>query len=425
MIRRMLRQGDFSRRLPPQSSVPVAVLLCGLIFALGVAVSRGGEATSRSDRSAWPTPFPAGQRLASTGPSGFTPAQIRHAYGIDRLDADGAGQVIAVVTAYDNPTITGDLQTFNQRFDLPPMHGPTAEGSCTVAAGPHPCLERVYVSGKPAYQEEWAIEAALNVQWAHAIAPGADILLVEASEASFDELLHASDVAVARGAPVIALSWGSAEFPEEQFLDQHFRHPAVVFVAPAGDTGSGVLYPAASPEVVAVGGTTLTLDPRGEIASEAAWIGSGGGESAYEHQPAYQARADVSAPHGRRVVPDVAYAADPRIGFPVYNSRSTYGRNGWFRQGGTSAGVPQWAALFALANQSRGGRFLSSTDRETSPVYQIAAPSRLDHAFRDIVEGVNGDCQRCRAGLGFDWVTGFGSPRADGLIPALRALGRE
>src|SRR5207247_1098068 len=118
----------------------------------------------------------------------------------------------------------------------------------------------------------WALEISLDVQWAHAIAPGADILLVEASTNSFSNLLGAVDVAVARGAQVVSMSWGGSEFSSEASYDSHFNVTGVTFTAASGDSGNGVIYPAASPYVVAVGGTTLPLDSSGNLTgSEVAW----------------------------------------------------------------------------------------------------------------------------------------------------------
>ncbi|HEX5414022.1 MAG TPA: S8 family serine peptidase, partial [Chloroflexota bacterium] len=285
------------------------------------------------------------------------------------MSATGAGQVIAIVTAYDEPSLGDDLEYFDHEYGVPTMFGTDAR-PCTIARGPHPCLEWVYPTGRPEYQDDWATDAALSVEWAHAIAPGADILLVEARQATFADLFVGVDRAAAV-ASIVAMSWGSAEWAGETALDEHFQRSGVTFLAGTGDIGAGPLYPAASPYVVAVGGTSLRLRPDGERVSETSWNGSGNGPSLFESVPAYQ-RALATERNGFRRTPDVVFSADPVYGYPVYNSRSPYGRHGWSRMGGTSAAVPQWAALFALAGQLHDGPKLASTNLAASPLYRLA-----------------------------------------------------
>jgi subtilase family serine protease len=386
-----------------------------------LSVAWATVADSAAPETAFPTVKPSGVSLTSTGgtPRGYTPAQIRHAYGVDRVSEDGTGQIIGIVSAYDSPSVAGDVATFIQTFGLPSMHGLPGTSPCTVRDGPHPCFQRLYLGSKPSYQDDWVTETCLGVEWAHAIAPGADILLVEAAQGEFADLLPAVDRVVDGGARVVAMSWGSLEFADELAFDEHFKRPGITFVASAGDAGNGVTYPASSPYVVAVGGTSLRLDGQGAVVAEDAWVGSGGGVSAYEPEPAYQTRYGLPKTDGRRALPDVAYSADAHFGFPVYNSASHYGRGGWFRLGGTSAGVPQWAAIVALANQRRGGQTLSSADLASSPLYRAAGANDYRQNFRDVVSGINGDCNRCRAGAGYDFVTGLGAPRVDHLVPFL------
>src|SRR5262249_14398572 len=202
---------------------------------------------------------------------------------------------------------------------------------------------------------------ALDVEWAHAIAPRAHIVLVEAKSNSFADLMQAIDTAVTKyNANVVSMSFGGNEFASEVNYDFHFsKWPNVTFVASSGDNVCGVEYPAASPYVLAVGGTTLNLSSDGTWGGESAWSGSGGGVSAYEGRPSYQ-----GGTSGGRVVPDVAYDADPNTGFAVYDSYKYQGQSGWFVVGGTSAGAPQWAAITAIANSLRAPKNpLNSTDR--------------------------------------------------------------
>ena len=357
---------------------------------------------------------PEGKQIAGST-SYYEPQQVRHAYGFDQLSNDGTGQIIGIVDAYDAPSVASDLQTFITNFGLQGMHGLPGTGTCTVTGGPHPCFQKVYAQGvKPKTDGGWALEISLDVQWAHAMAPGADILLVEASNASFSYLMSAVDVAVSTGATVVSMSWGGSEFASESSYDFHFAKAGVTFTAASGDSGTGLLYPAVSPYVLAVGGTTLPLDLSGTLtAPETAWSGSGGGISAYEAEPGYQASLAIPSTGGKRGSPDVSYSADPSHGFLVYDSTPYHGGTGWWAVGGTSAGAPQWAALTALANQTRATSLSSSN---LAPEYN-AAP--FGAYYRDITAGSNGNCAICTATPGYDFVTGLGSPKADTLVPYL------
>jgi subtilase family serine protease len=179
-----------------------------------------------------------------------------------------------------------------------------------------------------------------------------------------------------------------------------------------------VEYPAASPNVIAVGGTTLNVDAYGNYIGESAWSGGGGGLSAYESEPWGQANWPLPYA-GRRGNPDVAYNADPRTGIPVYTSVAYQGYTGWFQMGGTSAGAPQWAGLIAIANSSRalyGKARLSAT---YNTIYS-AAKSAYSIDFNDVTTGSNGTCGFvCMASGGYDYVTGLGSPKASKLVQAL------
>ncbi|MDE3077919.1 MAG: S53 family peptidase, partial [Chloroflexota bacterium] len=393
----------------------------GLALALGqIGSISGGSGSARAARfaPARPTPSRADRartahppihvrRSATFAPTGYSPAQTRHAYTLDQLTAGGNGQIVAIVDAYDDPTAASDLQTFVSTFGLPTMHGLPNTGSCSVSAGPHPCFQKLYAQGfRPRSNGGWALEASLDVQWTHAVASTADILLVESQDNTFQNLFGAVDAAVSRGASVVSMSWGGGEFASESAFDAHFDHTGVSFTASAGDAGTGALYPAASPLVISVGGTTLPLDGAGNLTGpEAAWNGSGGGISDYEPEPAYQSAFPIPNTSGRRGVPDVAYDADPSTGFSVYDSTPYAGQIGWFQVGGTSAGAPQWAGLIALADEVGGAR-LSSNNLTSSPQYGAAAGSLFAADYRDVTMGSNGGCGAvCTAGAGYDFVT--------------------
>jgi subtilase family serine protease len=345
--------------------------------------------------------------LSSPGPSGYTPAQVAQAYGFNQITFNGVArngtdQTIAIVDAYNDPSIATDLTNFDKEFNL---------------ADP-PRFSRVNQSGGstlPANNSSWAVEIALDVEWAHAMAPGANILLVEAKSASFSDL----DTAVAyaakqSGVSVVSMSWGGSEFSGETSLDSVFttptNHAGVTFVASSGDSGAPPIYPAISPNVLAVGGTTLSIDSSGNYSSESGWSGSGGGISKYESQPSYQ-NSVVTQSTTKRTSPDVAYDANPSTGFPVLDSY-TYGTsNPWVQVGGTSAGAPQWAALIAIANQLRALDNVGSLDGPSGTLpalYQLPSSD-----LNDITSGTSTGNPHYSAGTGYDLVTGLGTPIAN------------
>jgi subtilase family serine protease len=335
-------------------------------------------------------------------PTGYTPQQMRHAYGVDQIANQGAGQIIGIVDAYDYASVESDLAVFTTQFSLP---------ACTIANG---CLTVVYATGaKPPANKGWSGETSLDVQWAHAIAPQAKILLVEAPNGTNRSLLEAVPVAVQNGATTVNMSWGTNnEQPNERKLDPlYFNDSSVTYINASGDSGINLFgYPGASPLVVGAGGTVLKLDSNGNILSETGWNGSGGGQSVYFAEPSYQDGAQSS---GKRGVPDVAYNAGPATGVPVYDSED----GNWGQVGGTSAASPQWCAIVAIANSIRAGMGKGTVGTNFLNVV-YANPA----AFHDITKGSNGTCgAECEAGPGYDFVTGLGSPMAPQVVDALVA----
>ena len=231
----------------------------------------------------------------SGSPTGYTPQQIRAAYGFDRImfgaiAGDGAGQTIAIVDAYDNPGLldssaadfgTSDLAEFDRQFGLPDPPSFTKineQGN----SSPMPATDP---SGPGNTNGNWAYEESMDVEWAHALAPSASIVLVEAASSNSGDLYAGVDITKSlAGVSVISLSWGNPEVSGESYLDKEFQTPAghqgETFVASSGDAGAPGIYPAYSPNVLAVGGTELQLNADGSIPSETAWSGSGGGVSA-------------------------------------------------------------------------------------------------------------------------------------------------
>jgi len=334
--------------------------------------------------------------------SGLTPAQVLTAYNFSSISSQGQGITIAIVDAYDDPNAESDLNAFSSNFNLP---------ACTTANG---CFKKIYANGtQPAGSTGWGIEISLDIQWAHAIAPQAKIMLVEANSNSFTDLFKAINVAVQNGATIVSLSWGSNEFANETGYDSNFNLPNVTFTAASGDSGHGVWYPASSPFVIGVGGTTLKVNVDGSYLGETAWSGSGGGISVYEPQPSYQSNFNLpNNPSSLRGEPDVSYNADPNTGFAIYD---TYGYGGWLVIGGTSAGSPQWAALIARAQSSVTTPLVGIN----SLLYTIAK-SNYSTNFYDITTGSNGSCGvLCNAGTSYDYVTGLGSPQAAALVATM------
>jgi subtilase family serine protease len=352
------------------------------------------------------------QPLGTAGPTGYTPAQVRHGYGLDRISfngvvGDGSGLTIAIVDAFDNPNITNDLHQFDLQFGLP---DPTftkvnQRGGTTV----------------PAADPGWASEIALDVEWSHAVAPKAKILLVEADDSSGTNLLTAVDFARHQpGVADVSMSWGGGEFLNESSFDSVFTTPAghsgVAFLASSGDAGAPPEWPAISANVVGVGGTTLQLDGAGNYQGESGWAFSGGGISAILPQPAYQ-NGVVTQTSTRRASPDVAYDADPRTGFPVFDSFNNGTLAPWSQFGGTSAGAPQWAALVAIADQ---GRILAGKTALDGPSQLLPMLYGLPtQDFHDITAGTSFGQPNLAAGPGYDLVTGRGTPVANLLVADL------
>lgn len=326
------------------------------------------------------------RRMNTLTPVGLDPGTIKNVYN---LPSTGGSGTIAVIDAYDDPNIADDLNVFSAQFGLP---------LCNAA---NPCFEKHPMSTKMRTDSGWALEESLDAEWAHAIAPGAKVLLVEAKSSRGNDLLAAIDYARQRPDVIaISMSWSGGEFSSEAGYDFHFvSNYGAVFFAASGDSGSGVQWPAVSPNVVGVGGTTLNL-MNGQLSSEIAWSGSGGGLSAYESEPSYQASYGVPGANGMRAVPDVSYDADPATGVAVYDSVHYQGQKGWFEVGGTSIGAPQWAAIQALSGRAASQFF-----------YSDASSGSYTNYFRDITIGTNGTCGfYCLSTLNYDYVTGLGSP---------------
>lgn len=341
-------------------------------------------------------PFKKKNSVAANYQGGYTPYQIKKAYGIDKIPSTGKGSKIAIIVAYGSATIEKDLNVFSNQFNL-------AKAKLQVA----------YPEGKPDHiDSDWVTETSLDTEWVHALAPDASILLVAAKSDSNDDLTGAIKYANNSGAQVISMSWGMSEFKEQTSYDYLFSNSNIVYTASAGDDGAGVNWPAASPNVLAVGGTTLPLDSAGNlIGKETAWSGSGGGISQYEMEPNYQKNFNISS-NNHRVVPDVSFNADPATGVAIYSSQ-----DGWDDIGGTSFSGPAWAAFMSLASNNHNN-LLNGVHNE---LYKLAKGQLYSKCYRDIIIGANGPQQIDRAHRGYDAVTGLGSPLENNLYKELIA----
>jgi subtilase family serine protease len=281
--------------------------------------------------------------------SGLTPAQLTSAYGLDAITfptgsgtvkGDGSGETIALIEAYHDPYLQSDLATFDQAFGLP---APPTLIVADQAGG--------------VTNSNWALEESLDVEWAHAIAPEATILVVEAGSQTRQGLITAVNAArYTPGVVAVSMSWGFGEFANESVYNRIFTtppgHRGITFLAASGDSGPalGAEWPSVVPSVVAVGGTTLSVTLSGHYLYETAWVDSSGGLSRYEQEPAYQRSLQGS---GKRSSPDVAFDGDPNTGVRVYQSSFYSGQGTWEVVGGTSLGTPAWAAIIAIVDQGR------------------------------------------------------------------------
>jgi len=333
-------------------------------------------------------------RPGGGGPSGESASSIRAVYN---LPSTGGSGTIAIVDAFDYATAANDLNVFSSQFGLPSMPDCNSNGNAA------PCFRKVFASGtQPKVNCGWGQEAALDIEWAHAMAPNARIVLVEADTNSFTDLFAAVDVATAQvttggGKGEVSMSWSGGEFSTESSNDGHFQNTNVVYFGSSGDTGGANGYPSVSPFVVSAGGTTINRNNAGQFTSETAWSGSGGGPSKYESKPSYQSGvAGTDASH--RSAPDFSFDANPNTGVSVYDSTRCQGAAGWLVFGGTSVSSPSLAGIVNLA-----GHFAASTTSELTTIYANRANSA---DFRDITAGSAGSFS---AKAGYDFVTGVGS----------------
>jgi hypothetical protein len=339
-----------------------------------------------------------------------TPAQMRRFYSADNINfngvpGDGRGMTIAIVDAYHYATASSDLAAFDAYYGLPDP----------------PSLQIVNQNGQASNYPGrdapggWGIESALDVQWAHAMAPLANIVLVEAASDLTGDLFQAVTTAANMTNVVcVSMSFGTAELGgEASSWDSNFLTPSghggVTFLAATGDKGTPGTYPAFSPNVVAVGGTGISHAPDGTYISESAWGGGGGGTSSYEPRPAYQNGVQSSA---FRTIPDVSMDSQPTTGVAIYDPYDLTGSTPWGQYGGTSLATPMFAGLVAIADQGRVSIGQTSLNGRTQTLPALYSLPSGD--FHDITTGASDNGATATAG--YDLATGIGTPVANLLV---------
>jgi subtilase family serine protease len=332
-----------------------------------------------------------GKPLATAGPTGYGPSDLASAYKLPT--GNGAGQTVAIVDAYDNPNAEHDLGIYRSTYGLT---------ACTTQNGCFKKVNQLGTSGPlPAANSGWAEEISLDLDVVSAVCPNCHVLLVETNSAYLTDLGAGVNTAAILGATAISNSYGGNEFSGESTYDSFYNHPGKPVTVSTGDSGYGAEYPATSPFVTAVGGTTLTRASNARGWSETAWKGAGSGCSTQETKPSFQAAVNTQC--GRRAVADVAALANPSTGVSVYNT----GDGGWVVFGGTSVAAPVIASVYALAGNG-------------ASINNASFPYTHTGSLFDVTSGTNGRCRKtpvlCTAGLGWDGPTGLGTPNGVGAF---------
>lgn len=319
---------------------------------------------------------------AQLAPQGYGPADLRAAYNITATGS--ASTLIAIVDAYGYTNAEADLGVYRSQFGLP---------ACTSANG---CFAKYSQTGStttlPKANVGWSQESALDLDMASAMCPNCRIVLVEANSASYSDLAAAVNEAARLGAQVISNSYGGGE-SGSQFYESAYNHPGVAITVSSGDNGYGVQFPASSPHVTAVGGTTLLRAGTTRGWSETAWTDGGSGCSRIYAKPSWQKNPLCTM----RMEADVSAIADPNTGVAVYGP-VTSSSSAWQVFGGTSVAAPLIGGIYAANGAS---------------VTYGSTPYANPAALFDVVSGANGRCGGtyfCTAGAGYDGPTGLGSP---------------
>lgn len=319
----------------------------------------------------------------ATPPQGYAPSDLKSAYQVS--GSGSATTVIAIVDAYGYPDAEADLGVYRAMYGLP---------ACTTANG---CFAKYNENGQqssyPAANLGWQQETALDLDMASAMCPNCKIILIEASSSSYSDLARAENLAASLRAHVISNSYGGPE-QGTQSIESAYNHPGVAITVSAGDSGYGAQFPATSPHVTAVGGTSLYRASNARGWSETAWSETGSGCSGVYGKPVWQKDPLCTM----RMEADVSAIADPYTGVAVYGPYKT-NASAWLVFGGTSVGAPLIAGLYGVNG--------AATNYGGNP---YAVPSALN----DITSGSNGRCGGtyfCNAVAGYDGPTGLGTPK--------------
>jgi subtilase family serine protease len=330
----------------------------------------------------------------------YSPDQIRKCYGVDVLDprARGQGVKVAVIVAYHYPGLQHDLDVYSEAFSIPKT--------------------KLQVTSLTRTQNRsWAIEACLDVQMVHMIAPQAEIHVVEAASATYNDLFLAIETAKNQGCSIVSMSWGASESKTSANYESHFTG-RVCYVASSGDAAMTLNYPATSPNVLSVGGTSTYLNEDGSRHHESCWAQAGTGCSQVFYLPNYQTGLGLC----RRQTPDVSAIADPMTGVIIhYNGL-------YYSTGGTSTSCPIVAGMIACANSLRinmGRQPLTTVASSTTCVQMFmyktlyVSPRLYPANFYDVITGTDGSYS---AHTGYDECTGLGTVRANALVSSLASI---
>ena len=375
-------------------------------------------------------------------PGLLAPAQVRAAYGISNLPNQGAGTTIGIVDVFNDPAIAGDIVKFSAQYGLPQLDGLNGHGTFTSLSQPG-----TPNSPSDGSNSDTSLETALDVEWAHSIAPLANIVLYQVASFSYLDLLNGVQFLVGRpGVTAVSVSYGGREFAGETAYESYFTTPfgsnpsPVAISFSTGDNGYPS-FPATSPSVLAVGGTGLYVaSTRGGYGFETAWGNvlanegaGGGGVSSQYASPTFQSSNGVS--FARRAIPDISAIADPLTAVSVINSWDSPS-SPWVGVGGTSLATPVVSAIVDLSQEIRidSGLLPLSSPQINARLYAAYAnPAPYATYFHDVTVGKNTDLitdsfgqtvldyAGFNATTGYDLATGIGSPMGDALVACLAA----
>ena len=316
-------------------------------------------------------------------PRGFGPGDLRSAYGT--TGTGGSNRIVAIVDAQGYPNAEADLAVYRSQYGLPP---------CTTANGCFIKIDQRGGTAYPRYNSGWAQEQALDLDMASSMCQDCRIMLVQSDSATLANLAAAVNTAAARGAKVISNSYGGGETGTTSY-ESAYNHPGIAVTVSSGDSGFGVAFPATSPSVITVGGTSLTRITGGRGWSETAWSSGGSGCSGVYAKPSWQTDGLCAT----RMEADISAVGDPATGVAVYGPSGKGSQSAWLVFGGTSVSAPIIGGMYGAAG---------ITPNASQNIHARAASG-----FNDVTSGSNGSCGGtyfCTAGADYDGPTGRGTP---------------